>query len=148
MRRRAFIAGLGSAAVWPLVAGAQQAGKLYRIAWVAPIAPVADLAENSSVKALRAFFLELRKLSYVEQQNLIIDRYSAEGRPERYGELAKNVIARKPDVIVTVANAIPRHLQSLSTTIPIIALMADPVSGGLTTSLAHPDGNLTGVSID
>jgi putative tryptophan/tyrosine transport system substrate-binding protein len=148
MRRRTFIAGLGSAAAWPLVARGQQAGKVYRVAWVTPSAPVADLTENSSMKAVGAFPLELRKLGYIEGQNLIMDRYSGQGRPEGYGELARVVVASKPDVIVTITNVMPRRLQSASTTIPIIAMMADPVCSGLTTSLAHPGGNLTGVSID
>jgi putative tryptophan/tyrosine transport system substrate-binding protein len=148
MRRRAFIAGLGGAAAWPLVARGQQAGRVYRIAWVHPSAPVSDLTENSGSQAYRAFVGEFRRLGHVEGQNLIFDRYSGEGHPERYEKLARHVVTRRPDVIFAVGNPMARPLKSASATIPIIALVADPVANGLSTSLAHPDGNLTGVSID
>jgi putative tryptophan/tyrosine transport system substrate-binding protein len=146
--RRAFIAGLGSAAAWPLVGRAQQAGQVYRVAWASASAPISELTENSSMHAVGAFFLELRALGYVEGQNLIFDRFSGGGQLERYGEVARDVVARKPDVIVTIGHAMLRHLQSASSTIPIIAMMADPISAGLTTSLARPSGSVTGVSID
>jgi putative tryptophan/tyrosine transport system substrate-binding protein len=148
MNRREFIAALGGAATWPLVARGQQAGQPYRIAWVTPSAPIAELTEKSSMLGLGAFFSELRALDYVEGQNLVIDRYSGAGRPERYGEVARDVIARRPDVIVTISNAMTQRLQFATDTIPIISMMADPITTGLTTSLAHPNGNLTGVSID
>ena len=149
MIRRAFIAGLGGAAAWPLVArGQQQVGREYRVAWISPAAPVPDLIETSRVQWARAFVGELRRLGYVEGQNLILDRYSGAGLPDRYGELARDVIARQPDLIFATGNAIPRHSQLASPSIPIIAIVADPVASGLSTSLAHPDGNLTGVSID
>ena len=148
MKRREFIAALGGAAAWPVMARAEQAGQPYRIAWVTPSAPIAELTEKSSMHALGAFFSELRALDYVEGQNLIVDRYSGAGRRERYPEVARDVIARKPDVIVAIGNPMTQRLQFATATIPIIAMMADPITTGLTTSLAHPNGNLTGVSID
>jgi putative ABC transport system substrate-binding protein len=148
MKRREFIAGLGSAAAWPLVARAQQPDKVYRVAWVSPATPVADLSENSGIETFRAFLTELRRLGYVEGQNLILDRYSGEGRPDRFSDLARDVVGRRPDLVFTTGNAIPRQLQQASTTIPIVAIVADPIAGGLSISLAHPSGNLTGVSID
>ena len=148
MKRRTFIAGLGGAAAWPVVARGEQAGRVYRIAWVHPSVPISDLTENSSSQAYRAFVGEFRRLGYVEGQNLIFDRYSGEGRPERYEELARHVVTRQPDVIFSVGNPMDRLLKRASATIPIIALVADPVANGLSTSLAHPDANLTGVSID
>jgi putative tryptophan/tyrosine transport system substrate-binding protein len=148
MRRRAFIAGLGGAAAWPVVVRAQQDGKVFRVAWVHPATPVADLTENGGYRSYRAFLSELRRLGYVEGQNLILDRYSADGRPDRYDELARYVVARQPDVIFTHGWDMPRSLQRASTIIPIIAVVGDPIAGGFTTSLARPDANITGVSID
>src|SRR5271157_3870986 len=91
MRRRAFIAALGGAAAWPLAARAQQAGKVYHVAWISPATPVTELTD-SGIQPNRAFLMELRRLGYVEGQNLILDRYSGEGRPERYADLARDVI--------------------------------------------------------
>lgn len=92
--------------------------------------------------------IELRRLGYVEGQNQIFDRYSGERRPELYADLAREAVARQPDLVFTVGNVIPGRLQQASTKIPIVALVADPIAFGLSTSLARPDGNLTGVSVD
>jgi putative tryptophan/tyrosine transport system substrate-binding protein len=149
MRRREFIGVLGGAAAWPVVARAQQqATKVYHVAWISPAAPVTELTESSSIQPYRAFLIELRRLGYVEGQNLIVDRYSGEGRPERYADLARDVVTRQPDLVFTIGNAISRRLQLASATIPIVALVADPIATGLSTSLARPSGNVTGVSID
>jgi putative ABC transport system substrate-binding protein len=142
IKRRAFIAGLGGAAAWPMVARGQQAGKVYRVAVISPATPVSELTE-SGFRAFRAFLIELRRLSYVEGQNLIVDRYSGEGRPERYADLARDVVARQPDVVFTVGSEIPRHLQRASATIPIVALVVDPIASGLSTSLARLDRRIS-----
>jgi putative ABC transport system substrate-binding protein len=147
VKRREFITLLGGAVAWPVVARAQQAGRVYRVAFISPATPVSELTE-SGFQAFRAFLIELRRLGYVEGQNLILDRYSGEGRPERYADLARDVVARQPDVVLTTGNTIPGHLQRASATIPIVALVSDPIASGLSTSLARPTGNLTGVSID
>jgi putative tryptophan/tyrosine transport system substrate-binding protein len=148
MRRREFIAGLSavaSYAPWPLTAHAQQSSKVYRIAWIAPAAQRrADMNESSN-PGIRAFFEELRRLGYVEGRNLILERYPGEGRTEHYGELANEVVRRKPDLIFTI-NAIALHLKSA--TIPIVVITGDPVAWGFATSLAHPGGYMTGVSTD
>ena len=81
--RRDFITALGGAAAWPVMARAQLPGKVYHIAWITPSAPISELTESSGIQAYRAFLIELRRLGYVEGQNLILDRYSGEGRPER-----------------------------------------------------------------
>jgi putative tryptophan/tyrosine transport system substrate-binding protein len=148
MRRRTFIAALGGAAAWPLVARGQQAGRVYRVALIFPANPVADITENGPSQFIRTFLLELRRLGYVEGQNLILDRFSGEGRAERYADVARDAVARQPDLIFTLGDAIPRRLQQASLVIPIVAMVADPIANGLSTSLARPDGNLTGVSID
>ena len=148
MNRRAFIAGLVGAAAWPMVARGQQANKVHHVAWISPATPVTDMTENSGNQVYRAFLSELRRLGYVEGQNLIFDRYSGEGRPELYADLARDVVARRPDLIFTIRNAIPRRLQLASATIPIVAIVSDPIASGLSTSLAHPSSSLTGISID
>jgi putative ABC transport system substrate-binding protein len=82
IKRRDFIAGLADVTAWPLVARGEQAQSFH------PSAPISDLTENSSSQAYRAFLGEFRPLGYAEGQNLILDRYSGEGQPERYEELA------------------------------------------------------------
>jgi putative ABC transport system substrate-binding protein len=84
MRRRGFIAGLGSVAAWPVVGRAQQSSKIHRVAWVSASEPVADMNESSGDRGYRAFIEELRRLGYIEGRNLILERYSGEGRTERY----------------------------------------------------------------
>src|SRR5262249_29059072 len=99
MRRREVIAGLravASAAPWPLAAHAQQSGKVFRVAWVIPSGPVAEMNESSGDRGYRAFLEELRRLGYVEGRNLILERYSGEGRTDHYGELANEVVRTKP----------------------------------------------------
>ena len=146
MNRRAFIAGLGGAAASPMVAGAQES-KVFRVAWLHPATPVANMTEEG-LPPYRAFLGELRRLGYAEGQNLILDRYSAEGRPDRYDELARYVVMRQPDVILTHGIDMPRLLQRASTSVPIVAVLSDPIATGFMNSLARPDANLTGVSVD
>src|SRR6478736_1962424 len=105
MRRRAFVAGLGSAAAWSGLARAQQA-MVQRIALFHPAIPTTFLTEEGGGSAWRAFFGELRRLGYVEGQNLVIERYSAEGHHERYADLIRDIVARNPDLIVTGTNPV------------------------------------------
>jgi putative ABC transport system substrate-binding protein len=72
---------------------------------------------------------------------------SAEGRSERFAALAAEVVNRNPDVIVSNLNSLVKTFIVATTTIPIVAVTGDPIAAGLLTSLAHPGGNLTGVSI-
>jgi ABC-type uncharacterized transport system substrate-binding protein len=98
--------------------------------------------------AWRAFFAELRRLGYVEGENLIIERYSAEGHHERYADLARQIVARNPDVIVTGTNPVVIAFKAATGTIPVVAFMLDPLHAGLVTSLGRPGGNLTGITLD
>ena len=107
LERRDFITLLGGAAmVWPLAARAQQPAKQQRIAIFHPAIPTTHLTEMGGGSAWRAFFGELRRLGYVEGENLIIERYSAEGHHERYADLAREIVSRGPDVIVTGTNPV------------------------------------------
>jgi putative ABC transport system substrate-binding protein len=124
-------------------ARAQQPAKVHRIAIVWVALPIAELTETSSIPHYRALFHELRRFGYIEGRNLIVERYS----PERATvELARDVVRSKPDVIFSIANW--TWLLKPLTTIPIVASMPDPVGFGLVASLAHPGGNITGVSVD
>jgi ABC-type uncharacterized transport system substrate-binding protein len=147
MRRREFIALVGGAA-WPLTARAQQSTTQRRIAIFHPAIPTTLLTETGGGSAWRAFFGELRRLGYVEGENLIIERYSAEGHHERYADLARQIVARKPDVIVTGTNPVVIAFKTATSTIPVVAFMIDPLQARLVTSLSRPGGNLTGITLD
>src|SRR5882757_4111503 len=104
MRRREFTAGLLLVAAIPRVQAQQRA--LPRISLFHPAIPVGLLTETGGGTAWRAFFGELRRLGYVEGQNLFIERYSAEGHHERYAEIAREIVGSKPDLIVTGTNPV------------------------------------------
>jgi putative tryptophan/tyrosine transport system substrate-binding protein len=146
MRRREFLAGLVlAAAIRP--AGAQQRA-IPRIAIFHPAIPVALLTETGGGTAWRAFFAELRRLGYVEGQNLFIERYSAEGHHERYVDMAREIVARNPDLIVTGTNPVVVAFKAATSTIPIVAFMIDPLKAGLVAGLARPGANVTGITLD
>jgi putative ABC transport system substrate-binding protein len=145
MRRREFIKGIvGSAVVaWPLAAYARQADKVYRVAIF------------STTGRDRVFFLHqalidgLRKLGYIEGQNIIFENRFAEGRMERLASIAAELVSLKPDVIVVAPNTSIKAVIKASSTIPIVTTYsADPVANGLVASLARPGGNLTGFTSD
>ena len=92
MRRRDFAIGLllaSATGVW-----AQEPAKQHRIAIIIPAGPVADISDDTGNRFYHAFWEELRRSGDVERQNLIVERYSAEGRPAGYGELARQVASR------------------------------------------------------
>jgi len=148
MRRRAVLVGLALASAAIGGARAQQPVKVHHIAVVAASDPVAEVTETGGNPVYRAFFEELRRLGDVEGQNLVIERYSAEGRTDHYAELAREVIGRNPDLVFTNTSLLVRHFKEATATVPIVGVTADPVAYGIVTSLARPGGNLTGVSAD
>jgi ABC-type uncharacterized transport system substrate-binding protein len=140
LRRREFIVTFGSAAAWPLVARAQQ-----------PAMPVIGFlgASTPSTESQRvaAFVQRLRELGWIDGRNLTIEYRWAEGRNERYAEIAAEFVRLKVDVIVT--NGTPPALAAKQATavIPIVfAAVSDPVGTGLVASLARPGANATGLS--
>jgi putative ABC transport system substrate-binding protein len=147
MRRREFLAGLLLAAA-PQTAPAQQRTSPPRIAIFHPAIPASLLTETGGGTAWRAFFGELRRLGYVEGQNLLIERSSAEGHHERYADLAREIVARNPDLIVTGTNPVVLAFKAATSVIPLVAFMVDPLKAGLVASLARPGGNLTGITLD
>ena len=152
MKRREFITFVGGAATFslaePFAAHAQQAGKVHRIVVAHPSHPIADLRETGPIVFYRAFFNELRRLGYVENRNLMVERYSAEGRTERHAEIAREAVKSRPDLIFAVTPELVREFKAATATIPIVALTADPIRFGLVASIARPGGNVTGVATD
>jgi ABC-type uncharacterized transport system substrate-binding protein len=102
---------------------------------------------GAQTEPVRQFFTELRALGYAEPSNLAVERYSAEGQIERFGALAAAIVDRKPDIIVA-NHPLVRALRERTDTIPILAIVANPVGYGLVASLERPGGNITGVSVD
>ena len=147
MRRREFLAGLLLAAASP-ASWAQQRAAPPRIVIFHPAIPASLLTETGGGTAWRAFFGELRRLGYIEGQNLIIERFSAEGHHERYADLAREIVARNPDLIVTGTNPVVLAFKAATSAIPLVAFMVDPLKAGLVASLARPGGNLTGITLD
>ena len=149
MRRREFLGVLGgAAAAWPLAARGQQPQKQHRIAFVHSGIPADQLTETAGPFWVRRFYETLRGLGDAEGDNLVVERYSAEGRSDRFATLAAAVVSRNPDVIVTNLIDLTKAFAATTATIPVVAITGDPIASGLVTSLAHPGGNLTGVSID
>ena len=147
MRRREFLTGVVLVATTP-ASRAQQRATPSRIAIFHPAIPASLLTETGGGTAWRAFFGELRRLGYVEGQNLLVERYSAEGHHERYADIARQIVASNPDLIVTGTNPVVLAFQAVTTTPPIVAFMIDPLKAGLVASLARPGGNLTGITLD
>ena len=143
MQRRRFIL-LGAATLaWPLAARAQRLNTIPRIGvlWHAGSAE----EEEVYLAALRTGF---RDLGYIEGKNIELEnRFPAE-RPERFRELARELVRSKVDVIIAVAGIGAKEVKQATDTIPIvIATDPDPVGNGLVQSLAHPGGNVTGLSL-
>jgi putative ABC transport system substrate-binding protein len=130
-------------------AQAQQTGKVYRIAIANPVVPVADINQASKASlAIAAIFEELTRLGYTEGRNLLIERYSGEGRAAHYPELARQIVARNPDLIIAIGSLFVLDLKAATSTIPVVGIFGQPIERGIVPSLARPGGNITGVSTD
>ena len=146
MRRREFITLLGGAAaapslLWPLGARAQQAGKLPTIGY---LGPTTASVEN---RRFAAFVQRMRELGWTEGRNFIIEVRWAEGRSERFAEIAAEFVRLKVDVIVTVGAGVSAAKQATSVIPIVFAAAADPLGSGFVASLARPGGNSTGLSL-
>jgi putative ABC transport system substrate-binding protein len=140
MDRRAFVTGLGTMLAAPL-AEAQQTGKVWRIGVLESTSPALNAAN------LDAFQQALRDLGYVELQNYVIEYRSADGRPERFPDLADELVRLNVDLIVTRGTLGTLAAKNATRTIPIVmATSGDPLAAGLVVSLARPGGNVTGLS--
>jgi ABC-type uncharacterized transport system substrate-binding protein len=146
MRRRDFTAGLLLAAAVKTVR-AQEPAKQHRIAIVVTTSPVTRIDDPAN-RNWQAFWEELRQLGDVEGQNLTVERYSGEGRPAGYDDLAREVVKRGPDVIAVGGPALALAVRAATGTIPIVWIGNEPIRLGLAASLARPGGNVTGVTSD
>ena len=136
MKRRAFITLLGGAAVgWPLAARAQQGERMRTIGVLAsqPLPPI------------QRFARKLRDHGYIEGQNLRLVSRFAEGRDDRYPAMAAELAALPVDLIVTMGTPAALAAKQATRTIPVVmGAIGDPVSVGVVSNLARPDGNITG----
>jgi len=139
--RREFITLLGGAAAWPLAAHAQQAGRLPTIGVLGAGTP--SLWSQWVV----AFAQRLDELGWSEGRTIAIKYRWAEGRTERYAEIAAEFVRLKVDVIVTGGAAVPAVKQATSVIPTVFAVADDPIGTGLVESLARPGGNFTGLSV-
>ena len=150
LERRGFMAMIaGGLLAAPLGAQAQQPGKVYRVGLIFNTTPVSELTGPEPVHpSTRVLLQGLRALGYVEGQNLILERRSAEGRFEQLGDKVAELVRLKADVIVTVGDVMARAAKAVTTTVPIVmAVGFDPVGEGLVQSLARPGGNITGLTL-
>ena len=139
-RRHFLLTSLAGALAAPLAAGAQKAGKVWRIGYVVPPAgpnPVVD-----------ALVRGLRDLGYVEGQNVIIERRYMAGRESKYLEVMDE-LQQTVDVIVAAGPPAALAARKVVTKVPVVfSAVGDPIAIGLVTNLARPGGNVTGVAFD
>jgi ABC-type uncharacterized transport system substrate-binding protein len=138
LRRRDFITLLGGAAAgWPLAVRAQQAGKVARIGYLSPAASARD----------DAFRHGLREVGYVEGKNIVIEYRFAEGKFDRFADLASELVQLEVAVIVAVVTQASLAAKDATTSIPIVMVgVSDPVGSGLIATLARPGANVTGTA--
>ena len=140
MRRRKFIALLGGAAVaWPLGADGQEPGRTYRLG--ALFASPRDAPQHV------AFFDALRRLGFIEGQNVVVDAGGYALSTDQLATHAAALVEERVDVILAGGDEAVRRAQQATTSIPILALTDDMVGQGLVRSLANPGGNTTGITI-
>jgi putative ABC transport system substrate-binding protein len=142
MRRREFIVLLGGGVAWPLASQAQQSRKLPSIGILNP--------ESASLAPLPAFLDELRLLGWRDQDNVLLDIRSAEGRYELVPKLAGELVREAVDVIYTLGPDATLATAAATKTLPIVAidLETDPIATGLVEKLGRPGRNLTGLFLD
>jgi putative tryptophan/tyrosine transport system substrate-binding protein len=140
MRRREFIAGVGSAAAWPLVALAQQPAKVRKIGL---------LSAGSLLLEMRPVFsAALAEFGWVEGKNVAFEFRHAANRPDRLPEVVAELLRLDVDVIVAAGTLAPLAAKQATSTVPIVMSSAgDPLGTGLVASLARPGGNVTGLSM-
>jgi putative ABC transport system substrate-binding protein len=141
MKRREFVTLLGGVVAWPLAAQAQQAGKSPTIGFLGSTTPLVGS------QWLAAFVQRLRELGWIEGRTVAIEVRWAEGRTERFAEIAAEFVRLKVDVIVTHNTPPVLAAKQATSVIPIVfATAGDPVGSGVVASLARPGGNVTGLS--
>jgi putative ABC transport system substrate-binding protein len=141
MRRREFIAGLGSAAARPLAARAQQGDRVRRIGVLMNLA----VDDPETKQRMAAFVQRLQELGWTEGHNVRIDYRSGLGDADRYRGYAAELVALAPDIVLASGVAFAVPLLQVNRTVPIVFVqITDPIGAGLVASLARPGGNTTG----
>ena len=141
MRRREFIAGLGSAAAWPLGARAQQAERMRRVGVLIPNAA----GDQEYQTRLAAFLQGLRQLGWADGRNIRIDTRWGAGDADLIRKYAEELVALGPDVVFASSSDATSPLLQITHTVPIVfAAVVDPVGAGYVESLARPGSKLTG----
>ena len=144
MRRREFIAGLGSAAAWPLVARAQQSDRMRRIS----VLMSGDESDPVEKTYISAFIQALAGLGWTDGRNARMDLRWFGGDIDRMRALAQELVGLQPDIIVTSNTPATAALQRETRTIPIVfASAGDPVASGIVVRLDRPSGNITGFAM-
>jgi putative tryptophan/tyrosine transport system substrate-binding protein len=140
-RRRFLVTSLAGALATPLAAGAQQAGKVWRVGILS------TGSASSGLPLTKVFQEQLRELGYIEGQNVVFEFRYADGDNDRLPGLAEELVRLKVDVLVTAGTPAAVAAKNATSMIPIVtAIVADPVGAGLVTSLARPGGNVTGIA--
>lgn len=148
MRRRTFLSFIGGAVALPLAAAAQTSEVVKRVAIADPAQATTEMIETGKSAFYRGFFGELRRLGFVEGQNLIVERYSGHGSAN-LPDLAREVVLTKPDLILGFSRRLVQRLSAATSDIPIIVGgTLDPVGHGIADSLARPGRNVTGITLD
>jgi len=143
MRRRTFIAGLGSTAAWPVLARAQQVGRVRRVGILMSIAK--DPATEDRIKSFQE---ELRKLGWINGRNVQIDVRWGGDDLDQIRKYASELIAIPSDVIVASGFVPVQVLRRATRTVPIVFVQViDPIGNGIVESLARPGGNVTGFAM-
>src|SRR5262245_40522359 len=141
MKRRAFIAGLGCTAAWPVVARGQQPERMRRIGVLIPFSET-DVETQALVAAFKQRFQEL---GWADDRNVQLDYRYTDGNPERTRSAGAELVGLAPDAILAYANPAVSAMMQVTRTVPIVFTQAsDPVGSGFVANLAHPGGNITG----
>jgi putative ABC transport system substrate-binding protein len=140
MRRREFLGVLGgAAAIWPIAAQSQEAGRTYRVGFLIP--------SPRSSPPVAAFLDELRINGFIEGQNVEVLFGGFAVRDDQLAALAAALVKAAPDAIVAGPELPLRALQNATRTVPLVGMSEDLVTEGLVASLARPGGNTTGISL-
>ena len=143
MRRRDLLAGLLATTTATALQAAEQ-NKVHHLTVCSQFG-----LDGFSRRPWTVLFDRLPQIGFVEGKNLIVDRYATESRPERYAEVARNIVQAKPDVIaLDFDHRFILQVAKETTTIPIVAAFGDPVAAGIVKNMARPERNITGISLD
>jgi putative ABC transport system substrate-binding protein len=148
VKRRRLIAAFRCALLAPVVARAQQAGKVYRLAVLTRAGASNDASGRAGLRYWRAWRVELERLGYVEGKNLILDRRSLADDPAQMSEVIRDVVKSAPDAIFAPSQNVALALKEAGITIPVVMTAVNPVGSRLASSIARPGGNMTGPSLD